>query len=242
MNPMSEALQIEKTAAVTTLTLNRPDKANALDAATVEALAAAVAAAHQDGTRLLVLNGNGRNFCAGFDFGGFEEASEGDLLLRFARIEALLQTLYHAPFATLALAHGRNFGAGVDLVLACGTRIAAPEAQFRMPGLKFGLQLGTRRLAARIGGDATRALLASSKTFGAEEGLRIGFLHEIAAREAWPGRIASAAVEAQQLSPAAAARLHAATVVDSRAADLADLVRSAIEPGLKERIREYRKG
>ena len=239
---MKDELLNEKTAAVTTLTLNRPEKANALDAGLVDALAAAVAAAHHDGTRLLVLKGNGRNFCAGFDFGGFEEAGEGDLLLRFARIETLLQSVYHAPFATLALAQGKNFGAGVDLVLACGTRVAAPEAQFRMPGLKFGLQLGTRRLAARIGGDAARALLATSKAFSADEGLRLGFLREIAAPEAWPALIGRAAAEAQQLSPAAAARLHTATVVDSRAEDLADLVRSAIEPGLKERIREYRKG
>ncbi len=239
---MKDELLIEKTGPVTTLTLNRPQKANALGAALVDALTAAVAAAHDDGTRLLVLKGNGRNFCAGFDFGGFDEASEGELLLRFARIEILLQAVYHAPFATMALAQGKNFGAGVDLVLACGTRIAAPEAQFRMPGLKFGLQLGTRRLAARIGGDAARALLATSKAFAAEEGLRIGFLHEIAAPEAWPPLIARIAAEAQQLSPAAAARLNAATVADSRAKDLADLVRSALEPGLKERIREYRKG
>ena len=239
---MSDELLIERTGAVTALALNRPDRANALGAALVEALTAAVAAAHHDGTRLLVLKGHGRNFCAGFDFGGFEESSEGDLLLRFARIEALLQSLYHAPFATLALAQGKNFGAGVDLILACGNRIAAADAEFRMPGLKFGLQLGTRRLAARIGGDAARALLATSKTFGAKEGLRLGFLHELAAPAAWPGLIARAAAEAQQLSPAAAARLYAATVTDSRAADLADLVRSALEPGLKERIREYRKG
>ena len=239
---MKDELLIEKTGPVTTLTLNRPEKANALGAALVDALTAAVAAAHDDGTRLLVLKGNGRNFCAGFDFGGFDEANDGELLLRFARIEILLQSVHHAPFATLALGQGKNFGAGVDLVLACGTRIAAPEAQFRMPGLKFGLQLGTRRLAARIGGDAARALLATSKIFGAEEGLRIGFLHEIAAPEAWPALIARTAAEAQQLSPAAAARLNAATVADSRAEDLADLVRSALEPGLKERIREYRKG
>jgi enoyl-CoA hydratase len=239
---MHTELLLEKSGGIATLTLNRPDKANALSAALVEALGAAVDAAHRDGTRLLVLKGNGRNFCAGFDFGGFEEASEGDLLLRFARIETLLQSVYHAPFATLALAQGKNFGAGVDLALACGTRIAAPDAEFRMPGLKFGLQLGTRRLAARIGADAARALLASSKTFGAAEGLRIGFLQQIAAPQAWPGLIERAAAEAQQLSPAAAARLHAATVSDSRAADLSDLVRSAVEPGLKERIREYRKG
>ncbi|MBE0624279.1 MAG: enoyl-CoA hydratase/isomerase family protein [Burkholderiales bacterium] len=239
---MSDQLLIEKTAAVTVLALNRPEKANALDAVLVDALLAAVDAAQHDGTRLLVIKGEGRNFCAGFDFGGFEDASAGDLLLRFVRIESLLQSLYHAPYATLALAHGKNFGAGVDLVLACGSRVAAPAAQFRMPGLKFGLQLGTRRLAARIGGDRARMLLASSKTFGADEGLRSGFLHEIAAPETWPALVVDAAAEAQQLSPAAAARMHAATVIDTRAADLADLVRSASEPGLKERIREYREG
>jgi len=239
---MNDELLIERTGGIASLTLNRPDTANALSAALVDALAAAVDAAHHDGTRLLVLQGKGHNFCAGFDFGGFEIASDGDLLLRFARIEILLQSLYHAPFATLALAHGKNFGAGVDLILACGTRLAAPDAEFRMPGLRFGLQLGTRRLAARIGGDAARALLAASKTFGAEEGLRIGFLHDVAAPDAWPGLISRTAAAAQRLTAAAAARLHAATINDSRAANLADLVRSAIEPGLKERIREYRKG
>ena len=239
---MSDELLIEKTAAVTSLTLNRPGKANALDAALVDALAAAVGTAHHDGTRLLILKGNGRHFCAGFDFSDFEEESEGDLLLRFTRIELLLQSVCHAPFATIALAQGKSFGAGVDLVLACGIRIAAPDAQFRMPGLKFGLQLGTRRLAARIGGDAARALLLTSKTFGAEEAVQKGFLHRIAAPAEWPALIAGAAADAQELSPSAAARLFAASVADTRAVDLADLVRSASEPGLKERIREYRKG
>lgn len=238
---MSAQLLVEQSAGVSVLTLNRPDKANALSAALVDALAAAVEAAHHDGTRLLVIKGSGRHFCAGFDFGAYEQASEGDLLLRFARIEMLLQSVYHAPYATLALAQGRSFGAGVDLILACASRLAAPDAQFRMPGLRFGLQLGTRRLAARIGGDAARALLATSRTFGTEEALRIGFLHESAAPPSWPERIERAASDARQLTPAAAARLHAASVTDTRAADLADLVRSASEPGLKERIREYRK-
>ena len=72
---------------VARLTLNRPDKANALSADLVEALLAALEAAAGDGTRLLVLDGNGKHFCAGFDFGGYETQSEGDLLLRFVRIE-----------------------------------------------------------------------------------------------------------------------------------------------------------
>ena len=130
---MQDQLLIEKNAAITTLTLNRPEKANALDAVLVEALAAAVAAAHHDGTRLLVLKGNGRNFCTGFDFGGFEEASEGDLLLRFARIETLLQAVYHAPFATLALAQGKNFGAASTSCSPAARASPRPRRSFACP-------------------------------------------------------------------------------------------------------------
>ncbi len=63
-NSMNDELLIEKTVSVATLTLNRPGKANALNATLVQALSAAVTAAHDDGTRLLVFKGNGRNFCA----------------------------------------------------------------------------------------------------------------------------------------------------------------------------------
>ncbi|HEV2007155.1 MAG TPA: enoyl-CoA hydratase/isomerase family protein, partial [Burkholderiales bacterium] len=138
---------------VTHLTLNRPQKANALSASLVEALLNAVEYAYTDATRLLILDGNGDHFCTGFDFTGYLEMSDGDLVLRFIRIEHLLQQLYHAPFATLVLAHGRNFGAGCDLVCAGSLRVAAPGATFRMPGLRFGIVLGTRRLAHRIGAD-----------------------------------------------------------------------------------------
>lgn len=97
------------------LTLNRPDKANALDAEIVEGLLDGIAAACGNETRLLVLAGAGRHFCAGFDLSDLDTISDGDLLHRFVRIETLLQTVFHLPFATLALAHGRVMGAGADL-------------------------------------------------------------------------------------------------------------------------------
>jgi enoyl-CoA hydratase/carnithine racemase len=156
---------------VTHLTLNRLQKANALSASLVEALLNAIEYAYTDGTRLLILDGNGDNFCAGFDFTAYLEATEGDLVLRFIRIEHLLQQLHHAPFATLVLAHGKNFGAGSDLVCACSLRVAAPGTTFRMPGLRFGIVLGTRRLAHRIGADAARDVLATSRTLAADEAL-----------------------------------------------------------------------
>ncbi len=225
---------------VTRLTLNRPQKANALSASLVEALINAIEYAGTDGTRLVILEGNGNHFCAGFDFTGYHDASEGDLVLRFVRIEHLLQQIYHAPFATLALAHGKIFGAGADLVCACGTRVAEPATTFRMPGLRFGLVLGTRRLAHRIGADAARDVLATSRTFDAQEALKLGFVTRIAAQNDWPALVDAARQAADALTRPALARLNEQTVIDTRAADMAALVQSASVPGLKERIRLFR--
>lgn len=236
---MSDLL-ISREGALTRVTLNRAAKANALSADLVEELLAAVDAAHHDGTRLLVLQGEGKHFCAGFDFGGFETQSEGDLALRFVRIETLLQALYHAPFATLALAHGRVFGAGADLVACCHNRIAAPGTTFRMPGLRFGVVLGTQRLAQRIGGQRARELLAATATFDADHAQHIDFIDKILAASEWPAIIESALAAAQILTPQAATALFQQTTPDTRADDMAALARSVSAPGLKQRIAHYR--
>jgi enoyl-CoA hydratase len=225
---------------VTRLTLNRPAKANALSASLVEALINAVEYAETDGTRLLIFEGNGSHFCAGFDFTAYHEANEGELVLRLIRIEHLLQRVYHAPFATLALAHGKIFGAGADLVCVCGARIAAPGTTFRMPGLRFGLVLGTRRLAHRVGADAARDILQTSRTFDAESALKLGFVTRIAAQGDWPALTEAARETSSALTLPALARLHEQTVIDTRDADMAALAQSASVPGLKERIRIFR--
>lgn len=236
---MSELL-VERDVTTLTLTLNRPDKMNALSASLVEALLEQVAEAGAAGIRLLVLKGSGRNFSAGFDFGGYEDQSEGDLVLRFVRIEQLLQAVRHAPFDTLALAHGRNFGAGVDLICSCGRRVGDPGATFRMPGLAFGLVLGTRRYAERVGGSRARTVLGDGIVFDADEALKDGFLTTRIPAADWPDAIANAADAASRLSSDSAAALYDATAADTRAQDLADLATSAARPGLKERIRTYR--
>jgi enoyl-CoA hydratase/carnithine racemase len=221
------------------LTLSRPDKMNALSAELVEALLAQVNAAQAKGVRLLVLKGAGKNFSAGFDMGGIEAQSEGDLVLRFIRIEQLLQALRHAPFDTMVLAHGRNFGAGVDLVAACARRIATSDASFRMPGLRFGLVLGTRLFAERVGPERARAVHQVSQTFNAGEALEWGFVTEIASQEHWDPVIVKAHAAAAALPADATARLFRVTTPDHRDADLAELVRSAAQPGLKDRITAY---
>ena len=233
------SVAIERRGAVVVATLDRAEKMNALGASLVESLLALVEACARDDTRLLVLRGNGRNFSAGFDMAGHDAQSEGDLLLRFVRIEQLLQAVRHAPFDTLALAHGRNFGAGVDLLAACARRVATVDATFRMPGLKFGLVLGSRLFAQRVGPDRARQVLQVSHTFGAEDGHAWGFLTELAAQDRWDAIVDAAATAAAALPATSAARLYAVTAPDTRDADLAELVRSAAQPGLKVRIAEY---
>lgn len=236
---MSGPILVEREGAVTTLTLNRPDKRNALSAALIDDMLAALRAAHDDGTRLLILRGAGEGFSGGFDFGGLDEQSDGELALRFIRVELVLQALYHAPFATLALVQGACYGAAADMVLCCTRRIAAPGAKFRMPGLRFGIVLGTRRLAATIGRDAARGLLENSSVFGAEQAKACGFLIEIQGQEEWPGTVEQAAASATALPVDAHRVLLERTAEDRRAEDLAALVLSVCEPGLKERIQDF---
>ena len=221
------------------VTLNRPDKANALNDDMVSALGDALSAAAADDTRLLVLDAAGRHFCAGFDLSDVASCSDGDLVLRFIRIETLLQQLYHLPFPTLALAKGRAMGAGADVFCACTKRVAAPGTQFRMPGLAFGIVLGTRRLAARVGMDMARAIQNETRSFDADEAVHIGFATAIGAEADWPARVDVEAAAARTLQPDATGALFAATVRDTRSEDMADLVASAARTGLRDRILAY---
>jgi enoyl-CoA hydratase/carnithine racemase len=206
----------------------------------MEALLEAVTTAYHDKTQLLTIEGAGRNFSAGFDFTDYDTYSEGDLVLRFLRIEKLLQMVYYAPFVTVAFAHGRNFGAGADLVCACSRRIAAPGATFRMPGLRFGILLGTRRLAQRIGSERARQILAASQAFDAIAAQQMNFVHTLAEPVEWPDLVREMRATAALLDPSAKEMLHRLTIEDTRAMDMASLVESLIIPGLKERIRVFR--
>jgi enoyl-CoA hydratase len=232
-------LAVARNGDVTRLVLSRPERANALDAGLVEALLEAIDTAYGDGTRLLVLAGAGRSFCGGFDLADLDRETDASLITRFHRIELLLQTLHHAPIATAVFAHGRVFGAGADLVCVCEHRVAEPGTAFRMPGLGFGVVLGTRRFALRVGPDAAREILAETRTFEADEAMRLGFVTTVAGRDAWPDIEAGIFRSATALEPEARAALNAATLPDTRIADMASLDESIRRPGLVERIRAY---
>lgn len=139
---------------VWTVTLDRPDRANALSAELVEALHGVLDEAGAAHPETLVLRGNRRHFAAGFDLGGLAAETDASLALRFLRIGLLLERLLAAPYRTVAVAEGAAVGAGADLVLACDHRLVDPAVTLRFPGSAFGVALGTVR-RAELGADLT---------------------------------------------------------------------------------------
>lgn len=224
-------LRIEQQGSTLSLTLARAARGNALDAALVDALHSALDDAERaDDIDTLVLRADGAHFCTGLDLSNLEQGSDGELLLRLVRIETLLARLWHAPWRTVALAQGRCWGAGADLFAVCECRVAAPDTNFRFPGAQFGLVLGTRRLAERVGVDAARRIVLEGGQWTAEAARAAGFVTDIA--------IEAPGVDTR-VDLHTARALRAATREDHRDADLAALVRSAARPGLRERILDY---
>lgn len=230
------------------LRLNRPETGNALSAALVQALTEAVAAAGADPElRLLVLSGAGRHFCTGFDLSALDRESDDSLLSRFTRVELLLQALHGAPLTTLALAHGRTLGAGADLFAACDERWVVGDANFAFPGAGFGLVLGTRRLAARVGARRATAWIEGGAAIDAAAACASGLATQRLEAAALAGELERLVARVSRLDAATQRAIHAAARAAERprgsagdAEDLARLVRSAARPGLRDRIAAYR--
>lgn len=236
------SLKVDQANGVHRLTLSRPDAGNSLSAALVEALHAALDDADGSGARALVLEGEGPNFCTGFDLSGVADASDADLLLRFIRIEQLLARVWSAPYATIALAQGRTFGAGADLFVACARRIVVDGADFSFPGAAFGLVLGTRRLAQRIGQSAASECIMGRAVIGTAEAVAIGLATRACAADQGEQEIEAEVARAFHLDAPTSGAIRAVLAGDSAAldSDLASLVRSAARSGLGARIIAFR--
>jgi enoyl-CoA hydratase/carnithine racemase len=228
---------------IRTLTLNRPDKANALGADLVDDCLARLDEIGGDAgkeTRVLVITGAGRNFCAGFDFTGHETQSEGDLLLRFVRIDELLSRLRRLPCLTVARVNGAAFGAGADIACACMLRFGGERTRFRFPGFQFGVALGTRRLTQLIGAGRARAILALNEEIAAKDAELCGLLDAVIEDSEAEARINAFAESSRGLDRESMARLLEITELGSCDTDLADLVRSVSRSGIHARIARYR--
>ena len=236
---MNDAVLKRTEGRVLELTLNRPAAGNAFDDAMVEELLAALDAIDGEACDTVVFRGGGKGFCGGLNLSGLDDETDGSLLWRFVRIELLLQKIASLPQETVALAHRFAFGAGADLFMACNRRIAAPGTRFSFPGVRFGIVLGTRRLAHRLGPEAARRMLAATAPIPLDTAQAVGMVQETATLEDWPALITEIAAASTSLD-ARMARLVAERFDPAKDdEDMAALVRSAAEPGLKDRVAAY---
>jgi enoyl-CoA hydratase len=171
-------IHVEDRDHVRLVTIDRPERRNALDHESLDGLLAAIAGAverHADGhrTRVLVLAGAGGNFCAGADLATVEDGEFVDLL------HTVLRSLRDAPFPTIAGIEGFALGGGTQLAVACDLRVATADATFGIPAAKLGLMVDewtVHRLAAFAGQGPARAMLLAAQTYSGAEALGFGLV------------------------------------------------------------------
>jgi enoyl-CoA hydratase/carnithine racemase len=232
-------LRLEQRDDLATITLVRSEKANALSSALVDELHVALDHIDKRSTRALAIRGEGNNFCAGFDLSNLDGESDETLIARLVRAEELLQAIYYAPFATIALLHGGAYGAGFDLAMACDYRIASSDAKLRMPSWQMGIAIGTRRLASRVGAETALRCLRSAAVLDAQRALREKFITEIADVVTWPRRVDEIASEVRAMPYGAYAQLKRITLPDTRETDRLALLESLTREPLKARMEQY---
>jgi 2-(1,2-epoxy-1,2-dihydrophenyl)acetyl-CoA isomerase len=175
----------ERAGAVLTLTLNRPERLNALDLPQWDELAAAVADAAGDASvRALVLTGAGRAFCAGADVAGMRERRDAAAqIARLERINAVVQALATLPKPTIAALNGVAAGIGASLALACDLIVAAQGASLVCSWIKIGFVPdggASWRLERVLGPQRAKELILTGRALPAGEAHALGLVGRLA--------------------------------------------------------------
>jgi enoyl-CoA hydratase len=181
-------ISIETRDAVATVTINRPDKLNALNDRTMEELDAAFAALGADpGVRGVILTGAGEKaFVAGADIAELSTQSPVDGKERSIRGQRVLDRIERLGKPVVAAVNGFALGGGCELALACHIRIASENARLGTPEVKLGIMCGyagTQRLSRLVGKGRALELLLTGEMVDAQEALRIGLVNRVVAKD-----------------------------------------------------------
>jgi enoyl-CoA hydratase len=166
-------IRFERLDHVALVTIDRPDRRNALNTEMCEELAEHVRNAVNGDARALVITGAGDHFCAGADLTGVEDDGFR------AALGELLRGLGEAPLAAIAAVHGAALGAGTQLAVACDLRVATPDARFGIPAAKLGLMVDhwtVRRLVRLAGEGPARAMLMAAEEIDGATAVQLGLV------------------------------------------------------------------
>ena len=190
---MSDRVTVSVDAGVADVRLNRPEKRNALDGAMFLALAeAGERMKTEPGLRCVVLSGEGPSFCAGLDFGSFQQMSDGDRAegdrpagnpgtMADGRITHLGQQVawvwQEVPVPVIAAVHGHALGGGIQIALGADIRIVHPDAQLSVREVHWGLvpdMTGTLTLSRLVRPDVAKELTFTARMLSGSEALALG--------------------------------------------------------------------
>lgn len=234
MPPQFETVEMARDArGVVTLTLDQPDRHNALSARMMDDLTVAAGVLASDDSRVVVLAARGASFCAGGDLRWMRAQFEAEPEVRAVearRLAGMLQALNTLPKPLIGRVHGNAFGGGVGLACICDVALGAEGATFGLTETRLGLIPATigPYVIARIGEGRARRVFMSGRRFDAAEAADLGILARALPMEALddaveaevapylacaPGAVADAKRLARALGPVIDADTIEATVV-----------------------------
>ncbi len=180
---MTSFVEVTHDGLVSTMTINRPDKLNALSQEVLGDLKAAIEeTSRRDDVRAAVITGIGKAFVAGADIAAMRDMDEAQARGFGALGHEVFNTIEHLSFPVIAAVNGFALGGGCELALACDFIYASNKAKFGQPEVGLGIIPGfggTQRLPRRVGPAMARELIYTGKMIDAEEALRIGLANAV---------------------------------------------------------------
>jgi enoyl-CoA hydratase/carnithine racemase len=202
----SEPVVVARDGPVATVLLARPEARNAVSAAMLERLVAALGdLAVADDVRAVVLGGEGPDFCAGADFGELAGARSGPEGIDYGRVfDEALAAIEHHPTPVIARVQGAALGAGCQLVTACDLAVAAEDARLGIPSARLGILINfenIQRLVLAVGPKRAAEVLVTSRRLPGVEAAAWGLVNRAVPAAELERATADLAAEVAEAAP-----------------------------------------
>jgi methylglutaconyl-CoA hydratase len=201
-----ETIEVEHVGGIATLTLNRPDKRNAISYELIDDLLRALDEVKTSAAQVFILTGAGKAFCSGMDLDNLKALtgrSSEQNLEDTQKMASLFRSLYDFPKPTIAAVNGPAIAGGTGIATLCDFTLAVPDAKFGYTEVRIGFvpAIVSTFLLGQVGEKIARDLLLTGRLFGAEEAFRIGLINEIVPAEKLLDRARELAAQLIENSP-----------------------------------------
>ena len=201
-----KTLQLAVDSGIATITLNRPDKRNAISYELIDDLIRALEEVKNSAARTLILTGAGKAFCSGMDLDDLKSLigrTPEQNLEDSRKMVSLFRSLYEFPKPTIAAVNGAAIAGGTGLALLCDFTLTAPEAKFGYTEVRIGFvpAIVATFLLRQVGEKIARDLLLTGRIFEVQEALKMGLINEIVPAEKLLPRARELAAQLAENSP-----------------------------------------